>query len=72
MKKTYKIEVDCAVCAQKMEDVTKTIEGVKDATVAFMTQKMKVEFEDAADQKAVMENVFKACRKVEPDCEIEF
>lgn len=72
MKKTYKIEVDCAVCAQKMEDAAKTIEGVKDATVAFMTQKMKVEFEEEADHSSVMENVLKACRKVEPDCEIEF
>ena len=44
MKKTYKIEVDCANCALKMEEATKKVEGVQDATVNFMTQKMKVEF----------------------------
>lgn len=70
MKKTYKIEVDCANCAQKMEDAAKKVEGVKDATVSFMTQKMKVEFEDGTDEGAVMEKVVKACKKVEDDCEI--
>ena len=70
MKKTYKIEVDCANCALKMEEATKTVEGVTDATVSFMTQKMKVEFADGADEKAVMEKVVKACKKVEDDCEI--
>ena len=44
MKKTYKIEVDCANCAQKMEDAANTVAGVAQATVSFMTQKMKVEF----------------------------
>ncbi len=72
MKKTYKIEVDCANCAAKMEDAAKKIEGVKDATVNFMTLKMKVEFEEGTDVNNVMENVFKACRKIEPDCEIYF
>lgn len=70
MKKTYKIEVDCANCAQKMEDAAKKVDGVKDATVSFMTQKMKVEFEDGADEGTVMGNVVKACKKVEDDCEI--
>lgn len=70
MEKTYKIEVDCANCAGKMEDAAKKTEGVADATVSFMTQKMKVSFVDGADEKAVMKNVLKACRKVEPDCEI--
>jgi len=70
MKKSYKIEVDCANCAQKMEDATKTVEGVKDAVVSFMTQKMNVEFADGADDKAVMQNVLKACKAVEDDCEI--
>ena len=46
MKKTYGIEVDCANCALKMEEAAKKTSGVKDATVSFMTQKMKVEFED--------------------------
>ncbi len=72
MKKTYKIEVDCANCAAKMEEAAKKTEGVKDATVNFMTLKMKVEFEEGADTKEVMDRVFKACRKIEPDCEIDY
>ncbi len=72
MKKIYKIEVDCANCAAKMEDAAKKIDGVKDAVVNFMTLKMKVEFEDGADTETVMDNVFKACRKIEPDCEIYY
>lgn len=71
MKKTYKIEVDCANCANKMEVATKTVAGVKDASVNFMTQKMTVEFEDGQDDSAVMKAVLKACKKVEDDCEIE-
>ena len=70
MKKTYKIDVDCANCANKMEDAAKKTAGVKDATVSFMTQKMKVEFAEGAEQKKVMNDVLKACKKVEPDCEI--
>ena len=70
MKKTYKIEVDCANCANLMEDATRKTEGVANATVNFMTQKMSVEFVDGADEKAVMKNVVKACKKVEDDCEI--
>ncbi len=71
MKKTYKIEVDCANCANLMEETTKKVSGVADATVNFMTQKMIVEFEEGAEAKAVMQDVLRACRKVEPDCEIE-
>ena len=70
MKKTYKIEVDCANCANLMEETTKKTAGVANAVVNFMTQKMTVEFEDGADVKAVMKDVLKACKKVEPDCEI--
>ena len=70
MKKTYKIEVDCANCANLMEDATRKTEGVANAIVNFMTQKMSVEFVDGADEKAVMKNVVKACKKVEDDCEI--
>lgn len=70
MKKTYKIEVDCANCALKMEEAAKKVEGIADATVSFMTQKMKVEFADGADVDAVMQNVVKACKRVEDDCEI--
>lgn len=72
MKKTYAIEVDCANCANKMEAAAKNTEGVKDASVNYMALKMKVEFDEGADEKTVMKNVLKACRKVEPDCEIEF
>lgn len=70
MKKTYKIEVDCAACADKMEVAAQKTEGVKDATVNFMTLKMKVEFEEGADVAAVMENVRANCKKVEDDCEV--
>ncbi|SDW68665.1 Heavy-metal-associated domain-containing protein [Lachnospiraceae bacterium KHCPX20] len=70
MKKTYKIDVDCANCAAKMEDAAKNTAGVADATVNFMTLKMKVEFEDNADVDAVMADVLKNCKKVESDCEI--
>jgi cation transport ATPase len=70
MKKTYKIEVDCANCANLMEDAAKKTAGVKDAVVNFMTQKMSVEFEDETSEKAVMKEVLKNCKKVEEDCEI--
>ena len=71
MKKTYNIEVECANCANLMESATKEIAGVEDAVVNFMTQKMIVEFAEGADVKGVMQTVLKACKKVEPDCEIE-
>ncbi len=71
MKKTYRIEVDCANCANLMEATTQKVEGVAKATVNFMTQKMIVEFAEDADAKQVMQQVRKACKKVEPDCEIE-
>lgn len=70
MKKTYKIEVDCANCALKMEEAARKVEGVREVTVSFMTQKMKVEFGEGADEKSVMQTVRKACKKVEDDCEI--
>ena len=72
MKKTYKIDVDCANCANKMEAATKKTEGVKDAVVNFMMLNMKVEFEEGVDPKEVMENVLKNCKAVEDDCEIFF
>ena len=72
MKKTYAIEVDCANCANKMEEAAKKTAGVKDAAVNFMTLKMTVDFEEGADPKTVIKDVLKACRKIEPDCEIEF
>ena len=70
MKKTYKIDDDCANCANKMEDAAKNTAGVKDATVNFMALKMIVEFEEGADAKAVMKDVLKNCKKVADDCEI--
>ena len=72
MKKVYKIDVDCANCANLMEQAAKKTAGVKDATVSFMTLKMTVEFDNGADEKKVMKDVLKACRKAEPDCDIEF
>ena len=71
MKKTYKIEVDCANCANLMEDAARKTAGVASVVVNYMAQKMIVEFEDGQDEGQVMQNVLKACKKVEPDCEIE-
>ena len=70
MKKSYKIEVDCANCANLMEKAAKETAGVKDASVNFMALKMFVEFEEGTEPEMVMKDVLKACRKVEPDCEI--
>ena len=70
MKKTYKIDVDCANCANKMEQAAKETAGVKDATVNFMMLKMIVEFEEGQEPKKVMKEVLKNCNKVEDDCEI--
>ncbi len=70
MKKTYKIDVDCANCANLMEDAARKTSGVQSATVNFMTLKMNVEFEEGQNPKTVMQEVRKACKKVEPGCEI--
>ena len=70
MKKTYKIEVDCANCANLMENTAAKVEGVAKVTVNFMTQTMIGEFAEGAEPAAVMGAVLKACKKVEPDCEI--
>ena len=70
MKKSYKIEVDCANCANKMEGAAKRTPGVKGATLNFMMLKMNVEFEEGQEPKAVMQEVLKNCKKVESDCEI--
>ena len=72
MKKSYKIEVDCANCANKMEQAAKSTPGVKDANVNFMLLKMNVEFENGQDPRTVMSEVLKNCKKVEDDCEIFF
>lgn len=70
MKKTYKIDVDCANCANKMEEAARRTAGVKDAAVNFMLLKMSVEFEEGAEPKTVMQEVRKNCKKIEDDCEI--
>ena len=70
MKKTYRIEVDCANCANLMEEAANRTEGVQKAVVNFMTQKMIVEFAEGSDVNAVMKNVLKNCKKVEEECEI--
>lgn len=70
MKKVYKIEVDCANCAAKMEEAANATAGVKEAVVNFMALKMTVEFEEGADAASVMKDVLKNCKKVEDDCEI--
>ena len=70
MQKKFKIEVDCANCANLMEEAAKKTEDVANATVNFMTQKMIVEFAEGQDPKAVMEQVRRNCKKVEDDCEI--
>ncbi len=70
MKKVYRIEVDCANCANKMELAASKVPGVESVSVNFMTQKMAVSFAEGADPAAVMKDVVKACKKVEDDCEI--
>ncbi len=70
MKKSYKIEVDCANCANLMEGAAKGVEGVQDCVVNYMTLKMSVEFADGADPADVMQKVSRACKRIEPDCEI--
>ncbi|MGM9614109.1 MAG: cation transporter [Oscillospiraceae bacterium] len=70
MKKTFNlIDLDCANCARKMEDAIKKLDGVTDATVSFMTQKMTIEADDARFD-AIMKDVVKCIRRVEPDCEV--
>lgn len=72
MKKTYEIEVDCANCANKMQEAANKTAGVKNAIVNFMTLKMTVEFEDGVNEKEVMKKVLDNCKIVEDDCEIFF
>lgn len=70
MSKTFKIEVDCANCANLVEDAAKKVAGVKELSISFMTQKMKVTFDDDVNQETVMAEVLKVAKKVEPDFEI--
>ena len=70
MKKSYKIDVDCANCANKMERAAQNTPGVKEAAVNFMMLKMNVVFEEGHDPEAVMQQVRKNCKRVESDCEV--
>ena len=70
VKKTYAIEVDCANCANLMEEAARKTEGVASAVVNFMTQKMIVDFAEGQDPATVMKAVVKSCKKVEDDCKI--
>lgn len=70
MKKIYKIEVDCANCANKMELAAGKVPGVKALAINFIMQKLTVEFEDGADEKSVIKEIKKCCKKIESDCEI--
>lgn len=70
MTKTFKIEVDCANCANLVEQAAQKVEGVEALSISFMTQKMKVTFADGVDREAVMANVLKVAKKVESDFEI--
>ena len=70
MKKKFKlVALDCANCAAKMEGAIKKIDGVNDATVSFLTQKLTLDAEDARFE-AVLDEVVRVCKKVEPDCQI--
>lgn len=70
MSKTFRIEVDCANCANLVEDAAKKVSGVKELSISFMTQKMKVDFEEGANPETVMSEILKVAKKVEPDFEI--
>lgn len=70
MTKTFKIEVDCANCANLVEEAARKVEGVDEITISFLTQKMKIGFADGVDEKEVMRRILKTARKIEPDFEI--
>ncbi len=70
MTKTYKIEVDCANCANLCEIAANKVPGVENAAINFMTQKMVITYADGAEEKTVCKAILKACRKIEPDFEI--
>lgn len=72
MKKIYNIEVDCANCANKMEKAANKIDGVASATINFMTLKMSVVFDEGVNEKQIMKNILRACKKIDSDCDIEF
>ncbi len=69
MKKKFKVEVDCANCAAKMEEAIRKVEGVQEVSVNFMTQKMTIEAEDEKFDE-IMKNAVKAAKKADDDCVI--
>lgn len=70
MTKSFKIEVDCANCANLVENAVSKVSGVKDVKVSFMTQKMKISFEDDVNQETILDDVLKTARKIERDFRI--
>lgn len=72
MKKTYKVEIDCAQCANEAERAVNDMDEIKSAQINFMLGTMTVEFDDNLDEKKLIKKVIKTCKKVEPDFEIEF
>ena len=70
MKKSYKIEVDCANCANLVEDVARKVAGVKTLTISFMTQKMKIEFENDAQPEEVLKEIVRVAKRIEPDFKV--
>ena len=70
MKKKFKlVDLDCANCAAKMENAIRKIDGVQDATVSFMSQRLTVEADDSRFEE-ILDKIVKVCKKVEPDCQI--
>ncbi|MCI8920542.1 cation transporter [Oscillospiraceae bacterium 21-37] len=70
MKKKFKmVDLDCANCAAKMENAIRKIDGVQDATVSFMSQRLTVEADDSRFEE-ILDQIVKVCKKVEPDCQI--
>lgn len=67
MKKSFNIEVDCANCANQVEEAIKKIAGIENVIISFMTQKMKIEFSDDADIETIMQEVAKTAKRIEPD-----
>ena len=72
MKKNYKLEnLDCAVCAQKIENKVKKLDGIEDVNVSFMLSKMTVDYKDNVDVEEKYAQILKVCKKVEPDCVVK-
>lgn len=72
VKKTFEMEdLDCANCARKMQEAIEKLDGVESCEVNFLTQKMKLEYDDA-DEKKILKNVKKCVKRVEPDCTVNF